>query len=130
MLGMRAAGKSAREIAEAAGISHTAVLKRLKRADREAAGPQTAESLKQAIIADIDPEKLTVTQKLSALRTLSKSRKRGVRGDLDAECERYVATVAGRTFTKGASPITEEAARRFFAVVNPAFRRRADPYGL
>ena len=40
-----------------------------------------------------------------------------MKGNLDVECEKYVAAVAGKTFTQGAPPITEEAARKFFMEV-------------
>jgi len=117
LLSLRGSGKSARELAELDGCTHSSILRRLKWLDKAAAGPQTADSLKQAIIAVLDLEKLSTAQKLSAPRTLSKSRRRGVKGDLDVECEKYLAAVAGKSFTEGAPPITEEAARKFFMEV-------------
>jgi hypothetical protein len=117
MLARRAAGESSRAIAVAAGTSHTAVLKKFRRADKAAAGPQTSDSLKKRIIEGLDPAAMSTSQKLGALRSLSKSRKRIGRGDLDAECVRYVERVAGRTFTAGCPPITREAAERFFRSV-------------
>jgi len=117
LLSLRESGMSAREIAARDGTTHSSILRRLKRLDKAAAGPQTADSLKKVIISDLDLEKLSTAQKLSVLRTLSKNRRRGVKGDLDVECEKYVAAVAGKTFTRGASPITEEAARKFFMEV-------------
>lgn len=117
MMAMRSAGKGAREIAEAAGISHTAVLKRLKRADKAAAGSQTDEVLRGKIIEALDPGKLSDAQKLSALRTLSKSRKRTV-GSVDAELKKFLDGVVGRSFTEGAPQITEDEAKRFFMSIH------------
>jgi hypothetical protein len=112
MLRLRAAGATLEEIGEKAGISAVAVMKRIGKADRI---PRDAESLKAEIIKSLDPSEMSVAQKATVLKTLTKSRKRTARrDDLSVQCRRFLDDVVGHSFTPGAPPITEDQAKRFF----------------